>query len=130
MILGLGIDLVEIPRIERALSRHGELFLKRLAHPIEFTHAPKNKAQRAQYWAARFATKEAFAKALGTGIGKTVELCSVGVAKSSDGRPSLKFSASLKRTLKKRGITQSHVSITHTETSAMAIVVLEGNSEK
>lgn len=129
MILGLGVDLVDVARIERALSRNGLAFVKRIAHPVELKAAPISGARRAEYWAARFATKEAFAKALGTGVGRVVELKAVGVAKNKAGKPSLKFSPALAKTLKRRGITGSHVSITHTAQNAVAVVILEGNEK-
>lgn len=126
MIKGVGLDQVEVSRIKRSLERHGSKFLARLATDSELADAPSQPTRAAQYWAARFAAKEAFAKALGTGIGSVVELNSVGVKKLKSGKPELTFSASLKRELKKRGITHAHVSLTHTETTATAIVILEG----
>lgn len=125
-ILGVGIDTVDVPRIKRAIARNGEAFVKRIAHPIELKNQPKAPGRRNEYWAARFAVKEAFAKAMGTGIGKVVELCAVGIKKDKSGKPELTFSTKLKATLKRRGIRRAHVSISHTETQAAAIVILEG----
>lgn len=125
-IVGVGIDTVEVPRIERAIARNGEAFIKRIAHPVELKNQPNAMGRRAEYWAARFATKEAFAKAMGTGIGKVVELSAVGIKKDKSGKPELTFSTKLKATLKRRGISRTHVSISHTATSAVAVVILEG----
>ena len=125
MILGIGIDLVEIYRIEHNLNRLGVRFTARIGRAAELKAAPKTKARQAEYWAGRFAAKEAFAKALGTGIGSTVPFRSVGIVKSKTGKPALEFSKALTEVLKKRGITSSHVSITHTGGVAAAVVILE-----
>jgi holo-[acyl-carrier protein] synthase len=129
MIFGIGIDVVEVPRVEDSLRRHGTRFIARIAHPAEKKGAPSEKSsaeRRAQYWAARFAAKEAFAKALGTGIGRIVHWHSVGVAKNAAGAPRLEYSAELARHLKKLGIEQAHLALTHTAATAAAVVVLEG----
>ena len=72
-IFGVGIDIVQIGRIERSLAKHGDQFIKKILHPNEraLIHTMKNKAR---YLAKRFAAKEAFAKALGTGIVEGVTL--------------------------------------------------------
>jgi holo-[acyl-carrier protein] synthase len=129
VIVGLGIDMVEVPRIAAGIKRQGARFVARIAHPEDLKNAPKATSSRApQYWAARFAVKEAFAKALGTGLGETVRLKYVGISKTSLGCPELSLAPKLKAVLKKRGITGHRVSITHTAQMAVAVVVLEGTS--
>jgi holo-[acyl-carrier protein] synthase len=125
MIFGVGIDLVDVERIGKALKKQGPRFITRLAHPEDLKFAPSTATQKAQYWAARFAAKEAFAKALGTGIGKDVSFKEVGVAKQKNGKPDLRYSTRLHTFLKKQKITRTHISITHTETTAAAVVILE-----
>ena len=126
MILGVGVDLVELDRIRDGLKRFGLRFVERIAHPVELAGAPKAPTARTQYWAGRFAAKEAFSKALGTGIGAEVPWHGVGVAKAANGQPSLEFSRELKASLKRRGVTRWHVSLSHTGQTAVAMVVLEG----
>jgi len=127
MIKGIGIDMVEIARVEESLARHGQRLIDRVATSAEKTQAPKTAGKRlAEYWAARFAAKEAFAKALGTGIGKTVPLTSVGVVKRKSGKPDLSFDTRLEQKLRRMGVSHSHLAITHTEDAATAVVILEG----
>lgn len=126
MIFGIGVDIVEIPRFRKALSRHSARLLERGAHAEELRLAPASKAARvAEYWAARFAVKEAFAKALGTGF-PGFSAKAVGVSKNAAGKPHLVFSAALSKKLKSMGVRGSQVSITHTGRYAAAFVVLEG----
>ena len=129
MIVGVGIDIVEIDRIRDGLRRFGNRFVERIAHPVELDKAPKAPTARPQYWASRFAAKEAFSKAFGTGIGAQVPWHGVGVAKAKNGQPSLEFSRELKANLKKRGVTRWHVSLSHTGQTAVAMVVLEGTGK-
>ena len=126
MILGVGLDLIEVQRIEESLGRHGERFLDRIAHGPERSEAPGDGKAAARYWAGRFAVKEAFAKALGTGIGEAVAFNAVGTRRGSDGKPELVFSASLAAELERRGVTKVHVSLTHSLRDAAAVVILEG----
>lgn len=125
-VLGVGIDMVEVARIHASIARGGKRFIDRIAHPVEKRTAPATAKRRSQYWAARWAVKEAFAKALGTGIGAKVSLSSVGIARARSGRPSLTYSRQLAGELKKRGVRNSHVSVTHTAETAIAVVILEG----
>lgn len=142
MVLGLGIDTVDIPRFRSAVARHGARLIRRIAHSAELRGAPRGSTARAggrtaaphsaryvEYWAARFAAKEAFAKALGTGIGKTVRWKDVGVRKEPGGKPSLVFSRVLSDALRKRRVLKSHLAITHAGDYAMAVVILEGTDK-
>ena len=90
MILGLGSDLCDIRRIERALSRHGERFALRVFTPAERAKAERRiETARASTYAKRFAAKEACAKALGTGFAQGVFLSDIGVVNLASGQPTL-----------------------------------------
>lgn len=127
MILGVGIDIVEVSRVEQSIAKLGRRFIERIASPCELEEAPSRPARRSEYWAVRFAAKEAFAKALGTGMGSIVAFDSIGVTKDANGKPGLEYSADLRRVLRRRGVRRSHVSLSHTHEYATAVVILEGN---
>jgi holo-[acyl-carrier protein] synthase len=88
MILGLGSDLVDIRRIEKVLTRHGERFIQRVFTPIEIAKAER-RAARIDTYAKRFAAKEACSKALGTGFRKGVFFRDLGVVNLPSGRPTM-----------------------------------------
>jgi holo-[acyl-carrier protein] synthase len=97
MILGIGSDLVDIPRIERAIARHGERFLARVFTEAERARAER-KANRGATYAKRFAAKEACAKALGTGLRAGVFWRDMGVVNLKSGRPTMRLTGgALKR---------------------------------
>ena len=125
MILGVGTDLCEIGRIERALERFGERFAKRILVTSELERF-RRRRKPAAYLAKRFAAKEAFSKALGTGIHFPVNWHNVWVENDRSGKPSLKFSKALAALLKRRGIDNVHVSLTDEIGMACAFVVIEG----
>ena len=92
MILGLGSDIVDIRRIERAIERHGERFLERLFTPVERAKADRRtEAIRAATYAKRFAAKEAASKALGTGFRQGVFFSDLGVVNLPSGQPTLRM---------------------------------------
>ncbi len=125
MIVGIGTDLCDIGRIERSLDRFGERFARKVLVEAELErlrHHPKPAA----YLAKRFAAKEAFSKAMGTGIHFPVNWHNVSVENGRSGRPYLKFSAALSELLERRGITAAHLSLTDEVQMAFAFVVLEG----
>ena len=90
MILGLGNDLIDIRRIEKAIERHGERFLNRIFTEVERQKSDRRAARAASY-AKRFAAKEACAKALGTGLRRGVYWRDMGVVNLPSGRPTLKL---------------------------------------
>jgi len=124
MIFGVGTDVVEIGRIEAALKRHGERFARRILCPPELERFAKNRL-KANYLAKRFAAKEAFTKALGTGIKSPANWHGVWVRNLASGKPVLEFSDALGALLKKRGITSAHVSLSDEKGVAFATVILE-----
>ena len=124
MIFGVGTDVVEIERIEKALARFGERFAQRVLCPPELARFRSHK-QPASYLAKRFAAKEAFAKAFGTGIKAPANWHGVWVVNQASGKPDLRFSDALAMALSSRGISRAHVSLTDERGVAMATVILE-----
>jgi holo-[acyl-carrier protein] synthase len=125
VILGTGTDLVDVRRIERALARFGHRFAQRVLVEHEYQRFCAH-AKPAHYLAKRFAAKEAFSKAMGTGIHFPVNWHNVSVANERSGRPYLKFSEPLAALLKQRGISRAHLSLSDEVEMACAFVVLEG----
>jgi holo-[acyl-carrier protein] synthase len=124
VIFGVGTDVVEIERIEKALARFGERFAQRvLCDPELKRFRAHNKP--AAYLAKRFAAKEAFTKALGTGIKAPANWHGVWVINHASGKPELQFTDALKALLAAKGIQRSHVSLTDERGVAMATVILE-----
>jgi holo-[acyl-carrier protein] synthase len=125
VILGIGTDLVEIPRIEQALARWGERFALKILVEHELARF-RGHRKPAAYLAKRFAAKEAFSKAIGTGIRHPVNWHNVSVANHPSGKPYLRFSATLDELLAHRGVRGVHLSITDEISVASAFVILEG----
>jgi holo-[acyl-carrier protein] synthase len=124
MIYGVGTDVVEIGRIEKALGRFGERFARRILCPPELQRFAKHRL-KANYLAKRFAAKEAFSKALGTGIHAPANWHGVWVVNLPSGKPTLEFSDPLAQLLRQRGIHHSHVSLSDERGVAFATVILE-----
>jgi len=120
--------LCEIARVERALERFGEKFAARVLVDSELQRFRRHR-KPAAYLAKRFAAKEAFSKALGTGIHYPVNWHNVWVENARSGRPSLKFSEALIAFLKERGVDEVFVSISDEVGMACAFVVVEGTSQ-
>ncbi len=125
MILGTGLDLVEIARIEDSLARFGRSFAERILRPPELDYCFRF-AHPAPHVAARFAAKEAVSKALGTGIGESLGWHDIEVARHPTGQPFVILHPPGNGLLQLRGITGIHLSLTHTHTHAAAVVILEG----
>ena len=125
MIVGLGIDLVEVSRIERMLREKGERAVERIFTPREAEYA-KRRAAPAQHFAARFAAKEACFKALsGTEEARAVGWRDIEVVTGGDGRPSLELHGLALRRAEVLRVTRILVTLTHTDGVAGAVVVLE-----
>ena len=124
MIYGVGTDLIEIKRIDRALQRFGERFARRILCEPELKRFRDHK-QPVSYLAKRFAAKEAFTKALGTGIHAPANWHGVWVVNLDSGKPVLEFSPELGKLLRKRKILNSHLSLTDERDIAAATVILE-----
>ena len=126
MILGIGTDLCEIRRIEQALERFGERFARRILVESELAVFQRRRL-KAAYLAKRFAAKEAFSKALGTGIHFPVNWHNVWVVNDRSGKPMLEFSKPLAELLERRGFETVHVSLTDVIGMACAFVIAEGD---
>lgn len=124
MIYGVGTDLIEISRIERVLKRFGERFAQRILCEPELRRF-RGHRQPVAYLAKRFAAKEAFTKALGTGIHAPANWHGVWVVNLRSGRPVLEFSPALKTFLEQRRIQGAHLSLTDERDMAAATVILE-----
>jgi holo-[acyl-carrier protein] synthase len=124
MIIGSGIDLVEIRRIKRSIDRYGSRFLNRVYTEAEQAYCLR-KRNSAESFAARFAAKEAAAKALGTGISYGVNWLEFEVVREPSGRPSLKFHGRAAEIAARMGFSSVALSLTHTAELASASVVLE-----
>lgn len=125
MIVGTGIDLIEIERIQHSVERFGERFLNRVYTAGEQEYCLR-KRFAAESFAARFAAKEAGAKALGTGISLGVSWLEIEVVREPTGRPTLRFLGRAAERAARMGVARTSVSLTHDNHLAMASVVLEG----
>ncbi len=132
MILGIGIDLVEIDRFKFVMKKNTfSKLIKRGAHSIEIKNAPQlGTIKSVEYWASRFAVKEAFSKALGTGFGSSFQPKDIGVDNEKTGKPFIVFDQNYKNKLNSKGIERVHLSITHTKNYAQAVVIFEGKGKK
>jgi holo-[acyl-carrier protein] synthase len=124
VIFGVGTDIVEIERIKKALERWGERFAERILCPPELIRFKKHKLPVA-YLAKRFAAKEAFTKALGTGIRAPANWHGVWVVNLPSGKPVLEYTPELKAVLDKKQISQAHLTLTDERGLAVATVILE-----
>ena len=124
MIVGSGIDLIEIERIQHSIQRFGSRFLHRVFTPAEQAYCLR-KRNNAESFAARFAAKEAGAKALGTGISHGVNWLEIEVTREPSGKPGLRFHGRAAARAARLGAVHAALSLTHTRDLAMASVVLE-----
>lgn len=124
MIVGTGIDIVEVPRIGQSIERFGERFLKRIFTPAEIRYCDA-KANRIERYAARFAAKEAAMKAIGTGMRGGVTWQEFEVGREPTGRPTMLFHGKAAQYATRLGMRRAHLSVSHTEQHAVAYVVLE-----
>ncbi len=124
MIVGLGIDISEVDRIEAAITRHGERFLNRVYTPSEIAYCEKYK-NRFERYAGRFAAKEAGMKALGTGWRRGVRWIDFEVVRLASGRPTLKLHGRAQEFAARLGVANISLSITHSANTALAQVIFE-----
>jgi len=123
-ILGIGIDLVDCARIESSIERFGDRFLQRIFTEGEIDYSKSMKFP-ARHFAARFAAKEALSKAFGTGIGKAMGWRDLDVRKKESGEPYVVLSGGAEKMARERGVTKVWISLSHTDESGMATIVLE-----
>jgi holo-[acyl-carrier protein] synthase len=124
MVVGIGTDLLEIARIAHSIDRFGDRFLERIFTPSEIEYC-RSKKNSAESFAARFAAKEAAAKALGTGIDRDVTWLELEVRREPSGRPTLELTGRAARRARQLGVARVSLSITHSRQFALAFVVME-----
>ena len=124
MIVGLGLDIAEIDRIEAAVKRHGAPFLERLFTPAEVSYCERHKNKFERY-AGRFAAKEAAMKALGTGWSRGVRWRDIETTREASGKPTLRLAGAALEIAEGLGVKNISVSITHSGNLALAQVIFE-----
>jgi holo-[acyl-carrier protein] synthase len=126
-IVGIGLDVTEVARIRTALEDPvtGERFRARVFTAAEQAYCDGRGPGRYESYAARFAAKEAVAKALGCGVGRELSLLDVEIGRETDGRPTVHLRGAGAATAAAAGVTRVHVALTHTHDLAIAQVVAE-----
>jgi len=124
VIVGTGVDLAEVPRIQASIERFGEKFIRRIYTPKEIAYVER-KANKFERYAARFAAKEAGMKAIGTGWRRGVTWQDFEVANLPSGKPTLLLHGVAAKFATKLGVKNVSLSLTHTRELGMAHVILE-----
>ncbi len=124
-VYAVGIDIVEIPRIQELIHRYGERFLRRVFTDPEIRYCAA-KARSANSYSARFAAKEAVFKATGLGMDKGMKWRDIEIVNDVHGKPSIRLSGVASQLLANKSI---HLSLSHTDTLAIAMVVVENRQE-
>ncbi|EIF2256829.1 holo-ACP synthase [Vibrio cholerae] len=124
MIVGLGTDIAEIERVEKALARSGENFARRILTDSELEQFHTSK-QQGRFLAKRFAAKEAASKALGTGIAQGVTFQDFTISNNELGKPLLALNGKAAQLATQLGVCSIHLSISDERHYAMATVILE-----
>lgn len=122
MILGIGTDIIEVERIERNIAN--ESFKNKVFSPQEIEYC-ESKANKSEHYAARFAAKEAFVKALGTGFVKGLFFNEVTVENNEQGKPSIVLLGTTAELIITKGVKSVYVSLAHVKSMATATVVIE-----
>ena len=129
MIIGCGIDLVKIERIEKIIKRWGDNFIFRIFTPLEREYCEKKKGNKYQSYAGRFAAKEALLKSLGLGL-RGVNWKEIEIENNELGQPIIETSGKLKNIASVKGVSKYFITISHTKDYAIAQVILEGLFDK
>jgi holo-[acyl-carrier protein] synthase len=124
MIVGTGVDIVEVPRLAAAIARFGDRFLHRIYTAAEIRYC-QSKHNRVERFAARFAAKEAAFKAIGTGLRRGVTWHDAEVTRQPGGRPTLVYHGRAAGFAEQLGVKHVALSLSHTEQHAIAHVILE-----
>ena len=124
MIVGTGVDIVEVPRVAAAIERFGQRFMERIYTEAEVRYC-ESKANKMERYAARFAAKEAALKAIGSGWRRGVRWRDIEVQREPGGRPTLVFSGKAAEFAARLGMKRSSLSLSHTKEQAIAQVILE-----
>jgi holo-[acyl-carrier protein] synthase len=125
MILGVGIDIIEVSRIEGSYARFGDRFLERVLHQNEIRYCLSHKAP-GPFLAARFAAKEAISKAFGTGIGALLGWQDMEVGRKESGEPFVILHQKGTELMAARSASAVRISLSHTQNYATAVAILEG----
>ena len=125
MILGVGIDIIEVTRIAASYEKFGDRFVNRILLPDEIAYCLRHR-QPAPFIAARFAAKEAISKAFGTGIGAQLGWQDMDIRRKESGEPFVVLNGKGKKLFDARCAKKLHVSISHTQQYAAVVAVLEG----
>ena len=123
MIVGVGIDIIEVERVALKLNRNNG-FLEKVFSPAEIA-ACKSSVSEQESFAARFAAKEAFLKATGKGLSAGHDLCDIEVLNEESGKPSIQLRNSFAELGKENGWNKVHVSLAHIKSTAGAMVIIE-----
>ena len=123
MITGIGIDIVEIERLQNALTKHGVRFVERICTAQEISG---HQMSDVFYFAGRWAAKEAISKALGCGIGSGCSFADIEICNNSSGAPEAVLSGAAKETMQKNGGKSIKISISHERSYAVAMAIIEG----
>ncbi len=129
MIVGCGIDLVKIERIEKIIKRWGDNFIFRIFTPLEIEYCEKKKGNKFQSYAGKFAAKEALLKALGLGL-REANWKKIEIKNDELGQPIIDTSGKLKNIASTKGVSKYFISISHTKEYAVAQVILDGLFDK
>ena len=124
MIYGIGVDSVEICRVEKILERWKERFTVRVFSPFEIDYC-KERFSPAMHYAVRFAAKESFLKSMGLGLGMGLHLTDIAIATDQRGKPEIRLTGTAAAMLSALGKVSVHVSLSHTRENATAMVILE-----
>ena len=129
MIIGCGIDLVKIERIEKIIKKWGDNFIFRIFTPLEREYCEKKRGNKFQSYAGKFAAKEALLKAMGLGL-REANWREIEIKNDELGQPIIDTSGKLKNIASVKGVSKYFISISHTKEYAIAQVILEGLFDK
>ena len=124
MIVGIGVDIVDIRRVRGVLERQGDRFVRRVFTAAEQDYCRAHR-DPSPHFAARFAAKEALFKALGTGWARGVTWRDAEVQRQESGAPRLMITGCARKLADQQGACRTHVSLSHSEETAIAVVILE-----
>jgi len=128
MILGIGIDIIEVKRVEKMLEKRGESFLKRVFLPEEIEYC-RNKSYPAQHYAARLAVKEAVMKAFGEGWTEKIGWKDILVTRTQKGQPGVELLDKGKKLRKEREVGEILISLSHADNYSVAQAIIIRNNE-
>lgn len=126
MIFGIGTDIVETQRIQTAIEKYGKRFLNRIYTEVEQEYCNSFNDTKFVHYAARFAAKESFSKAIGTGLTQGFKFTEISIINESSGKPNVTLLGNLQE---KYGHLLIHISLSHTDNNSIAYLILEDVSQ-